>query len=52
MQRKPDFVRAIVALFVLGLVITGLTSTLQASEDQATPSSAQATAIFSLTAED
>lgn len=32
MRRKPDMIRTVVLLFVVGLAITGLTS-LQASED-------------------
>ncbi|MDX1458310.1 MAG: hypothetical protein R3276_12040 [Marinobacter sp.] len=34
MQRKPDIIRAIVVIFVIGLAVTGITS-LQASESGA-----------------
>ncbi|KPQ02980.1 hypothetical protein [Marinobacter sp. HL-58] len=33
MGRKPDIIRAVVLIFAVGLVITGITS-LQASEDE------------------
>ncbi|WP_372964663.1 hypothetical protein [Marinobacter sp.] len=34
MGNKPDIIRTIVFIFAAGLVITGLTTTIQASEDQ------------------
>lgn len=33
MTRKPDIIRAVVIVFVIGLAVTGLTS-LQASQDE------------------
>ena len=33
MRRRPDMIRTVVLLFVVGLAVTGLTS-LQASEDE------------------
>ena len=34
MGNKPDIIRTIVFIFAAGLVITGVTTTLQASEDK------------------
>ncbi|WP_323751629.1 hypothetical protein [Marinobacter sp.] len=33
MGNKPDIIRTIVFIFAVGLVITGVTTTIQASED-------------------
>ncbi len=44
MGRKPDIIRTVALIFVVGLIITGFTS-LQASDDEPTASGSEAVIV-------
>lgn len=47
MGRKPDIIRTVALIFVVGLVITGFTS-LQASDDEPTASDSEAVTVSAI----